>query len=394
MPSHALDPGVDRRTSALHLTGLWLGRLGSALLAAGGLLLIIAAVGLIWEVVTGDDDVAIRIIVGIFGAVTLWLIAAAVTAVNRSSPGTRVIFALLACGLAVALPWPWIWEGPGLLLVALAIALGLTASGETLTSKYRNLEIEQKRLSEELARYGSQAEWARRHLGDSSAVAGHTDFARDAQDLEEIGVPGEGLYGVIDVEMDRSSALSGTRGEISTSEAIRSVACNFPGATLMNGLRVPGSTSWDIDHALVYANLVIFIDSKNYSPGPYAWVGDSLERLPPAGNRRRSNSMKTAVGRIFPLLPAGVAVESIIVIHDNRNSNGIVIVGDPAAGNRPRLFTRDQFVYWLATALEFHSPGDGGPLTGVSARRHQDIVNALFPVLPPYIAQRHGNVPR
>lgn len=87
--------------------------------------------------------------------------------------------------------------------------------------------------------------------------------------VRHIGIPGEGLNAAVET-FGADRVRWGIEGEKLTAyELLVLVLQDVPGAVLFNGLRFPGSENADVDHALLYRDKVVLIDSKAWSPGIY-----------------------------------------------------------------------------------------------------------------------------
>ena len=69
----------------------------------------------------------------------------------------------------------------------------------------------------------------------------------------------------------RENIAKGVIGERRTALALESLL-RIPGTRIFHGLRFPGSSVADIDHAVVNGDRVLFIDSKFWKPGEYRWL--------------------------------------------------------------------------------------------------------------------------
>ncbi|WP_411732239.1 NERD domain-containing protein [Paeniglutamicibacter sp.] len=69
----------------------------------------------------------------------------------------------------------------------------------------------------------------------------------------------------------KENVAKGVAGERRTALALEALL-RIPGTRIFHGLRFPGSTVADIDHAVVNGDRVLFIDSKFWKPGEYRWL--------------------------------------------------------------------------------------------------------------------------
>lgn len=120
----------------------------------------------------------------------------------------------------------------------------------------------------------------------------------------------------------------GSTGEKYTEDLVQELG-KIPGVRVMHGLKFPNSKNADVDHVLVSGNKVVFIDSKQWSPGDY-WWGNSETIYQQHGNRKnkRTTNFPYAVEEYVRMLPERAEVYSVVLVH----GVGVSIVGDQQEG--------------------------------------------------------------
>lgn len=131
------------------------------------------------------------------------------------------------------------------------------------------------------------------------------------------------LEGAI-AKFGRRNVEMGIVGERYTDDLTR-MFLNIPGVRRFNGLRFPQSKTADVDHALVYNDIVIFIDSKQWAQGNYEWVNQNQVHRT-YGDRGQHHQDRTihftnAVRAYRNKLPARCKVYGLILVH----GRGIVV---------------------------------------------------------------------
>lgn len=120
----------------------------------------------------------------------------------------------------------------------------------------------------------------------------------------------------------------GAVAERATAKLLRGVPAN---AVVLHDLNIPGSKA-NIDHAVVAGRTVWLLDSKAWAAGWYVTVGGRTWRrwrpwVDRAGARPADKlTLPMAHDRIAPLLPSGVRVRCVVVVHPATRS-GVCRIG-------------------------------------------------------------------
>ena len=109
---------------------------------------------------------------------------------------------------------------------------------------------------------------------------------------------------------------------------------------------------------MVYGNRVIFIDSKFYRNGTYAWVGDRIEDYERNGSFSMANSPAKAVGIVAGHLPSDAEVVAMIAIH---SSDGGLVETFNAGDAKPLLVNSDDTARVIRSLLQGAEPTSGRP---------------------------------
>lgn len=135
------------------------------------------------------------------------------------------------------------------------------------------------------------------------------------------GKPGAGLNDAVD-KFKLDDVMDGVEGESLTAAEIGCFLGDIPGVRLVNGLRFPGSSTADVDHAVVCGDRIAFIDSKAWAPTTFTMNRDwssIRETLADGTWRYRETHMHTAVDAYEQALQsAGIRdaqVRGYIVVH-------------------------------------------------------------------------------
>lgn len=136
------------------------------------------------------------------------------------------------------------------------------------------------------------------------------------------GSPGMVLAAV--EKYGRGRVEAGARGEISTALLLE-LLLRIPGVTVYHGLQFPGNDDADVDHAVVFRNIVYLLDSKLYRWGQYEWSTsgekDLIVRSDGYG-RSTANWMHVAAHGYQRLLGSQVEVIPMVLIHGRKVSVG------------------------------------------------------------------------
>ncbi|MFD0043703.1 NERD domain-containing protein [Pseudarthrobacter scleromae] len=136
------------------------------------------------------------------------------------------------------------------------------------------------------------------------------------------GSPGMVLAAV--EKYGRGRVEAGARGEMSTALLLE-LLLRIPGVTVYHGLQFPGNDDADVDHAVVFRNIVYLLDSKLYRWGQYEWSisgeKDLIVRSDGYG-RGTANWMHVAAHGYQRLLGPQVEVVPMVLIHGRKVSVG------------------------------------------------------------------------
>lgn len=165
--------------------------------------------------------------------------------------------------------------------------------------------------------------WSKPVKGSVTVHPQPKDLLWNAPEKRVFGTAGL-IAGAADV-FGKEAVEAGARGERSTAKLL-DLLMKIPGTVVFHGLRFPGSQKADVDHAVAHGDFVFLIDSKQYRAGVYEW-GDwdytydddpnvyTKEVIYRDGNHVIENSMDVAAEGYREMLPEGVTVIPIVLIH-------------------------------------------------------------------------------
>lgn len=110
-----------------------------------------------------------------------------------------------------------------------------------------------------------------------------------------------------------AEVAAGVRGEAATAKLLE-LLMEIPGVNVFHGLRFPGSTSADVDHAVVHGDIVYLIDSKQYRPGVYSW-GSGREIVNGSAGSGFANHMAAAREGYWHILEGKARVHALVIVH-------------------------------------------------------------------------------
>ncbi|GAA5118271.1 nuclease-related domain-containing protein [Haloechinothrix salitolerans] len=146
----------------------------------------------------------------------------------------------------------------------------------------------------------------------------------------------------------REAVESGLLGEALTGELLEHYLTRIPSARIFHSLKWPGSSTADVDHAVLCGRRLILIDSKRWTPGNYTLTADNIALRagrPFFGSEVRLPCAVAAYQRLLPRCD----VHGIVLIHPNRNG-AVTISAHPGAG--VQALTSEQVLLdvcaWLA----------------------------------------------
>ena len=276
---------------------------------------------------------------------------------------------------------------------------GLYVSGTEFLRDIRSTQNVQKKIrleEQELRETQSRHEAIRSELGelanwpenqgllDYAASLDLSNLPHRSRELEQIGKPGMALIRAMHQGLERKRTAQGIEGERKTCSLITEQIETNPGMTVINTIVPPSYSNMDIDHVLIYGNAVIFIDSKNYKPGEYLWAGDSIENYANNGvNGGIKNILDIAVADVRERLDGSVSTYQCILIHNSNPQLGEVqIASHNREPGKPALLTANDFPAWLDQIARIQFPKGSGPLDGIPAKRHNDLVQEIGAMQP------------
>lgn len=168
------------------------------------------------------------------------------------------------------------------------------------------------------------------------------DALRESLAGRVLGSPGTVLAAA--EKYGRGRVEAGVRGEISTA-LLLALLLRIPGVTVYHGLQFPGNDAADVDHAVVFRNIVYLLDSKLYRWGQYEWRTDGEKDLIVRSDgygRGRPNWMHVAARGYETLLGPQIEVVPMVLIHGRNvtvgprsiSSRGVHMVTASAAMER------------------------------------------------------------
>ena len=137
-----------------------------------------------------------------------------------------------------------------------------------------------------------------------------------------------------------------------------------------------GSAESDVDHAVVYGNKLLLIDSKYWGPGHYYWHGEAVARGHGHSFQLRESGFPIAVARFEEIVGTAASVRAVIAVHHAPGTT--ISLDDQHAPRRNlNLYRAEE----LGAATEWLALGqDLGPET--IGRRQSAVLAALGPYLP------------
>ena len=276
---------------------------------------------------------------------------------------------------------------------------GLYVSGTEFLEDIKSTQNirQKKRLEEqELQETQSRHEAIRKELGEVANWPdnqGLLDYAASldlgnlphrSRELEQIGKPGIALIQAMHKGLERKRTAQGIVGEKKTCDLIEEQIEANPGMTVINTIVPPSYSNMDIDHVLIYGNAIIFIDSKYYKPGEYLWAGDTIENYANNGvTPGIKNILDIAVADVCKTLDGSVSTYQCILIHNSNPQLGKVeIASNNSETGKPTLLTANDFPAWLDQIARIQFPKGSGPIDGIPAKRHNDLVQEIVAMQP------------
>lgn len=141
----------------------------------------------------------------------------------------------------------------------------------------------------------------------------------------------------------------GVAGEIMTGQLVEPLL-KIPGAKILHGLIFPGSTSADVDHAVLCGDRLAIIDSKHWRSGDYYWLGPSLLFAAPNEKPLATQTYFPAAADAYRQHFPKLQVRGWYVFHSN--DGGTIRTNNRDAAGNPHLATPEQLLrevgQWLA----------------------------------------------
>lgn len=173
-----------------------------------------------------------------------------------------------------------------------------------------------------------------------------------------IGQPGIGLmseHSLRESGMDVEALRKGMIGEQLSGELfIREIERSelTPYIQIVHGLKYPGSTHADIDHALVCANRVLLVDSKYWQAVHWRWFGDAMIGGTGEHQQVRESGFTHGVAMVRQKFHP-VEVGAAVLLHPS--GEGTITVDNSMAGSHPPLVPASEGIApllgWLRGAL-------------------------------------------
>lgn len=128
-----------------------------------------------------------------------------------------------------------------------------------------------------------------------------------------------GMPGILDDAVNKFGQHNvdlGTAGEELTAKMLEDLL-KIPGTRIFHGLKFPGSTTADVDHAIINGDKVVFIDSKMWSGAHYTWVyPDTIGRVSSKEFKKIHTNFPAAVGYLSQTF-SKQQVMAMTIIHSN-----------------------------------------------------------------------------
>lgn len=160
-----------------------------------------------------------------------------------------------------------------------------------------------------------------------------------AETYRQWGTPGRALHGGNTPFSERNAAL-GFGGEVLTSQLLDAFM-EIPGVRIVHGITIPGFGDADFDHVVLCGDLLVVVDSKNWSGGSYYWLSGQITATTPEGLQTRGNPMGWGLPT-FQQMFADKQVIPAVVIH--AHDGGAVATNNVNRGAEPLLMTPLEFV--------------------------------------------------
>lgn len=128
-----------------------------------------------------------------------------------------------------------------------------------------------------------------------------------------------GMPGILDDAVGKFGQHNvdlGTAGEELTAKMLENLL-KIPGTRIFHGLKFPGSTTADVDHAIINGDKIVFIDSKMWVGAHYTWVyPDTIGRVSRKEFKKIHTNFPAAVGYLSQTF-SKQHVMAMTIIHSN-----------------------------------------------------------------------------
>lgn len=163
----------------------------------------------------------------------------------------------------------------------------------------------------------------------------------DTDNIAQWGEPGRGLNTPDSTPFTEENREKGFLGEVLTSQLIDELTV-IPALRVVHSLHLPNHGQADIDHLILCGDLVVAVDSKNWSGGDYYWLSGQIMATKATGElMRRGNPMSWGLGDLAAQFP-GKTLVPVIVIHSHDGRP--VHTNNQGRGAHPQLMTPTEFV--------------------------------------------------
>lgn len=150
------------------------------------------------------------------------------------------------------------------------------------------------------------------------------------------------------------AAEAGAKGEEATA-ALLELLLDIPGTAVFHGLRFPGNSEADVDHAISHGNVVFLLDSKPYRWGTYEWMPGPRDLIARAGRygSPRPNWMYLSAAGYRQLLGPDVEVIALVMIHGRNTSVGAMSLSPNGVHLATAANAMERIATTFATGLTF-----------------------------------------
>lgn len=130
-----------------------------------------------------------------------------------------------------------------------------------------------------------------------------------------------GMPGILDDAIGKFGQHNvdlGAAGEELTAKMLEDLL-KIPGTRIFHGLKFPGSTTADVDHAIINGDKIVFIDSKMWAGAHYTWVHpDTIGRVRRKEFKKIHTNFPAAVGYLSQTFSKQQVIAMTIIHSNNR----------------------------------------------------------------------------